>query len=257
MKKFFVFLLFISTTISVGISLYLYLPYIKNHKNTYTTNNVPTATIANTTSTESNILSSNESSNNTFKIIHVPIINQFPELPSGCEIVATTMLLNWYGYKIDKLLLANSIKTSPLPTSIKGVLHGNDPNDSFIGDPFSENSYGVYHKPIIDLINTYTNNEANNLTGSSFENILDTIKSNKPVIMWATIDMKTPSVTTSWKSPNGTVSWIAPEHAYLLIGFDENNVIVNDPYDGTEKYIDKELFKSRWESLGSQAVSLK
>ena len=110
MKKFFVFLLFISTTISVGISLYLYFPYIKNHKDTPTTHNIPTATIANTTSTESNILSSNESLNNGFKIIHVPLINQFPELPSGCEIVATTMLLNWYGYKVDKLLLANSIK---------------------------------------------------------------------------------------------------------------------------------------------------
>ena len=251
MKKFFIFLLFILTTISVGISLYLYFPYIKNQKTT--TNKIPTATISSNTS----ILSSNESVNSTFKIIHVPLINQFPELPSGCEIVATTMLLNWYGYKVDKLLLAHSIKTSPLPTYKNGTLYGTDPNESFIGDPFSKNSYGVYHKPIIDLINEYTNNEAKNLTGSSFDIILDTIKANKPVIMWATIDMKDPSITKTWETNNGTFSWIAPEHAYLLIGFDETNVIVNDPYDGIEKYIDKELFKSRWESLGNQAVSLK
>ena len=96
MKKFFIFLLFILTTISVGISLYLYFPYIKNQKTT--TNKIPTATISSNTS----ILSSNESVNSTFKIIHVPLINQFPELPSGCEIVATTMLLKWYGYKVDK-----------------------------------------------------------------------------------------------------------------------------------------------------------
>ena len=35
-----------------------------------------------------------------------PIINQMPELPTGCEITAMTMALNYYGYQADKVEMA-------------------------------------------------------------------------------------------------------------------------------------------------------
>ena len=34
--------------------------------------------------------------------LEVPLIMQYPNFPTGCESVATTALLQYYGYKIDE-----------------------------------------------------------------------------------------------------------------------------------------------------------
>lgn len=71
-----------------------------------------------------------------------PIVNQMPELPTGCEITALTMALNYYGYPVDKTVMASEY----LPTASAdryygsdGRLYGTDMNEYFIGDPFTEN----------------------------------------------------------------------------------------------------------------------
>ena len=70
------------------------------------------------------------------------IIYQEPELPTGCEITALTMALNYYGYPVDKTVMASEY----LPTASAdryygsdGRLYGTDMNEYFIGDPFTEN----------------------------------------------------------------------------------------------------------------------
>ena len=35
------------------------------------------------------------------------LILQMPELPTGCEITALTMMLNYYGYTVDKTVMAS------------------------------------------------------------------------------------------------------------------------------------------------------
>lgn len=70
-----------------------------------------------------------------------PIIYQMPELPTGCEITALTMAVNYYGYPADKTVMASEY----LPTAsanryygTDGRLYGTDMNEYFIGDPFTE-----------------------------------------------------------------------------------------------------------------------
>ena len=72
------------------------------------------------------------------------IIFQMPELPTGCEITALTMVLNYYGMEADKVEMA----TKYLPTQelnlyygSDGRLYGNDLNQYFIGNPTTENGY--------------------------------------------------------------------------------------------------------------------
>ena len=69
-----------------------------------------------------------------------PIIYQMPELPTGCEITALTMAVNYYGYPADKTVMASEY----LPTAsanryygADGRLYGTDMNEYFIGDPFT------------------------------------------------------------------------------------------------------------------------
>lgn len=48
----------------------------------------------------------------SYEIENFPILYQMPELPTGCEITALTMLLNYYGLPAEKVEMA----TEYLPT---------------------------------------------------------------------------------------------------------------------------------------------
>ena len=49
-----------------------------------------------------------------------PIIYQMPELPTGCEITALTMAVNYYGYPADKTVMASEY----LPTASANRYYG-------------------------------------------------------------------------------------------------------------------------------------
>ncbi|CDM70212.1 Hypothetical protein CM240_3095 [Clostridium bornimense] len=193
---------------------------------------------------------------NSHKIKNVPILNQLPEMPTGCELTSAAMLLNWYGVDVDKNDLGYEIEKAPIPSYVNGTLQGMNPNEYFIGDPFSDSGFGVYHKPIKDLIDTYTSGKGKDITDCSFETLIEIVSKGTPIITWVTIDMKEATLNSSWYSKNGIIEWIVPEHAVVLIGFNENEVIINDPYTGTEYNINKSTFIDRWNSLGNQAVTI-
>ena len=68
-----------------------------------------------------------------------------PELPTGCEITALTMVLNYYGYAADKTVMASKylpVRAAGLHYGADGMLYGNDMDEYFIGDPATEN--GLY-----------------------------------------------------------------------------------------------------------------
>ena len=50
------------------------------------------------------------------------LIMQMPELPTGCEITALTMMLDHYGYAVDKTVMASEY----LPVSPAGLYYGAD-----------------------------------------------------------------------------------------------------------------------------------
>lgn len=43
---------------------------------------------------------------NSFSL-DIPFVSQYPELPTGCEITALTTVLNYLGYNVDKLTMAD------------------------------------------------------------------------------------------------------------------------------------------------------
>lgn len=50
-----------------------------------------------------------------------PIIIQNPELPTGCEITALTMVLNYYGYPADKIVMAPVLFVESLHSSLRRI----------------------------------------------------------------------------------------------------------------------------------------
>lgn len=191
------------------------------------------------------------------KIEGVPAINQYPQLPTGCEPTAVAMLLQWANVSTTKEEVARKIPKEPLPWSQYGKLWGGNPYQGFVGDPFSSTGFGVFSQPILGVINQFLPGRALSLTGSSFDELLETVDTGRPVVVWATIGLKPASINSTWlTSDGGQVIWKIPEHAMTLIGFDESNVIVNDPSNGQTRTYSRSLFKQRYEQMGSHAVTL-
>lgn len=182
--------------------------------------------------------------------IPVQWISQYPELPTGCEVTCLTMLMNYYGYPVTKTVMASEY----LP---KGE---GDFREKFVGNPFSEQGFGCYAKPIVTAANRYFKEKnvqarAVNISNSSFETLLDYVRMGIPVITWNTMNMQPSYDTRSWETEKGTVTWRAPEHCVVLIGYnlEARTVWVADPVVGIVER-DLELFQHRYQELYSQAV---
>lgn len=124
-----------------------------------------------------------------------PIIYQMPELPTGCEITALTMAVNYYGYPADKTVMASEY----LPTAsanryygADGRLYGTDMNEYFIGDPFTEGGIICGTGAIVTAADGYLADtgsalRAYDITGSSPEELYRRVRNGQPVVVWVTI----------------------------------------------------------------------
>ncbi len=190
-------------------------------------------------------------------IDNVPVIKQFPELPTGCEATALTMLLQHHGAHVSKLEVADSIPRVKLPVKKGGNYVGFHPNEGFIGNPYTKYSYGVFAKPLIGVIDAYFPNRVLNLTGKSLDEILEYVKNGQPVMIWVTINMLAVTYNSCWKLQDNTLfKWPGNEHAVVVVGYDENNIFINDPYTGKMQRYKKKIVQDRYIALGQQALAI-
>jgi uncharacterized protein YvpB len=196
-------------------------------------------------------------------IKNVPIIQQKPELDRGCEVTSLAMLLQYAGVDVGKMELAEKIKKDPTPhKKINGTLFYGNPNVGFVGDmyTFSKMGYGVYHGPVAELANRYMPGQIEDITGSTFQEVLKKVSIGHPVwIITNTEYKKLPSADfEKWNTPTGQVLITWKEHSVVITGFDQNYVYFNDPLN-PEANRKKPLadFKAAWEQMGSQAITFK
>lgn len=189
--------------------------------------------------------------------IKTDCILQNPELPTGCEITSLTMLLNYMGFDVDKLTMADNY----LP---KGEYRNSDFYEVFVGDPRSYSAYGCFSKPIVQAAESYLDDNGEldnwnvrNITGCTADSLYAAVDKGYPVVVWASMEMKPIENGRSWTiSETGkTVTWPANEHCLLLVGYNTKKKLVymNDPLKGTVAYKMAD-FETRFESLGNHAV---
>jgi len=196
------------------------------------------------------------------KLIRIPAVHQHPELRSGCEVTSLAMLLQAMGQSVDKMQLAKEINHDPTPIRYDGygnIAYWGHPDVGFVGKmDGSSRGFGVYHGPIADLLNQHLPNSAEDMTGQSFDALLEKIELGKPVIVWTTVPLKPTDLWTGWNTNQGPIRATFNEHAVLLVGYGPQAVYVNDPFDGTAaKRVDRNTFEQSWIQLGKQAVSVK
>ncbi len=192
------------------------------------------------------------------KLIDVPAICQYPQLPTGCEAVAATMVLQYYGENIPaQKFAADWLECNENFYSSGGKRYGPDPDKVFAGNPFTKNSYGCFAEPIINAINNNsTSCTAKKITNKSLEQLCaEYIDKDKPLLVWATMNMKESSDGNTWYLENGeSFSWIAGEHCLAMVGYNDDYYFFNDPMYGITIAYKKSVSEKRFAELGRQAV---
>jgi uncharacterized protein YvpB len=193
------------------------------------------------------------------KTMKVEKISQLPELPRGCEVTSLAMLLSARGISADKLELAERIAKDNTPLEVEGgKIYFGDPNKGFVGSIYdlSEDGYGVYHKPICDLLQEYEPDAAIDLTGCEFEDVLRIVAAGNPV--WVVINSWYQELPESqfetWHVPGGELKATYREHSVLVTGYDSQRIFFNDPLLQAESALREDFIKA-WVQMGRQAVA--
>lgn len=192
------------------------------------------------------------------KLIDVPAICQYPTLPTGCESVAATMVLHYYGDTVPPEDFAEDwLPRSDAFYQRDGKLYGPDPREVFVGDPFRTASYGCFAQPIVRAVNgNSTVCTAEKITGRSLPALCaEYVDKDKPLLIWATMEMAEPKEGNRWYLEDGTsFTWPAGEHCLVLVGYNAGHYFLNDPMTGSTVGYEKETVEQRFAALGSQAV---
>jgi len=192
---------------------------------------------------------------NSSNSYNFPLINQYPKYQSGCESVALTMLLRYYGINISPDSVISNLAKESLPYYENNTRFGGNPEMGFVGNPYTSASYGVYERPIGEVANMYKSGIQirNNY---SFQEVLNLVNSGHPVLVWTSMGLSIPYISDSWvyKPTMEKISWKANEHAVVVISVQGNNVVIADPMGGQIKSYSISLFESRYNYYGRKAL---
>ena len=152
------------------------------------------------------------------------VISQLPELPTGCEITAVTMMLRYAGYNVNKIQLANEMPRS------------NNGDYGFVGNPFSPSGWWIFPTGIAPVVNKYVGH-SDIMTGASMERIKDKLNQGHLVVAWVA-------------NVNGFVN-----HALALTGYDASRLFYNNPWTGRKESMTYGEFYQHWNADKQRAIS--
>ena len=157
--------------------------------------------------------------------VDVPCYSQYPELPTGCESVALTNLLNYYGFGLGKTIVADYY----LPKGSNGNFV-----TAFDGNP--RRSSGGLMGCVAPAITIAGNNflraagsgkQAKDVSFSSISSIKNRLTCGQPVEMWNTEWGSWPGgrYAARWYNGHSYGLW-GGNHAVVLKGYDDEQGIV-------------------------------
>lgn len=188
-------------------------------------------------------------------INNVITINQYPAYPNGCELVALDILLKYYNVdvSVDDIIIATPIGKTPYYSN--GVSYGGDPNYTFLGNPRSYSGWGIWDKGLESIANSFKPGVING-TGMEFDEVLKLVYNDRPVIVWTSINLYSPFVSKKWIVPETgeTIYWKSYNHAVVVIGYNENEIIISDPINGKIRNMDRSRFINIYNFMDKRAI---
>lgn len=184
-------------------------------------------------------------------ILNVPCLMQYPELPTGCESVALTNVLNYYGFGLAKTTIADSY----LPRSSSNFV------TAFWGNPHSSSGNCTSAPGIVNAANSFLSQRGDkrhgyDVSGVSLDGMYQYIQNGNPVIVWSTIRQANIGAVYARQWYNGKQYFtVTNSHTVVLRGYDRsrNLVYLSDSISGYVT-MDASRFYLLYSLRGSQAV---
>lgn len=191
--------------------------------------------------------------------INFTTLNQYPYLPTGCEVVSLTSVLRHYGCDIDAVTMAD--KYMP---KVSYDYYSVSPHDYFLGDPHSRDGFGCFSGCLLKTAENYFKDKsiydfvAVDISGCTTDELYSYLLNDIPVITWVTSGFVTPTNDGSWVVGNETITWCNHEHCLVTTGYDKNagTVTVADNSGGYNYSVSKEQFEKVFKGMGSMAVAV-
>ena len=203
------------------------------------------------------VLEEKMSQNELTKISGVPLIQQYPLLPNGCEAVSATMILQYYGFDITAQEFVDEyLFMQPLYYE-NNILCGPDPSHAYAGNPYTvTDGLGCYAPVIVQGLKDASDDtwKVEDISGTALSDLEAWLEKDIPVILWATLDMKDIEYYISLYSNGQYFEYPAQEHCLVLVGMDDTHCYFNDPLYEKEISYDRKQVEKCYESLHRQAV---
>ncbi|OUO65046.1 hypothetical protein B5F70_03055 [Collinsella sp. An268] len=187
-------------------------------------------------------------------LLGVPCLMQYPELPTGCESVALTNDLNYYGFGLAKTTIADQY----LPRSSTDFV------TAFWGNPHSSSGNCTSAPGIVNAANAFLSQRgdsrrAYDISGASLDGMYAQIQEGNPVIVWSTIGQANmgPIYARQWYNGKEYFT-VTNSHTVVLRGFDRASNLVHIA-DSISGYVtlDASRFNLLYSMRGAQAVVIR
>lgn len=189
----------------------------------------------------------------------IPYINQYPELPTGCEITSLCEVLNYLGYNIDKETLARNYLDMRDNTTTGCFV------EYFWGSPWKRSGSGCFAPAIVKAANAFFNDNNNSykayvISYSPIEALFYEFSCGNPIIVWTSFNYENEEVLYNDVTlDDGTVfKWPQNEHCVALAGYDcdKQTVTLADPTYGIVERTMEE-FESYYQKYFYQALTIR
>ncbi len=187
----------------------------------------------------------------TVLLKNVPLGKQARNL--SCEFQSASDLVWYYGkpYTWEEIFMR------------VGHDPGGNPHKGFVGDSLDDppgrlypDGYGVYAEPIAAALSSL-GLPAKVYYHKSAMWLKEQIATRHPVMIWAIAGMRPSSVET-WTASDGTlVRGARGEHTYLVVGYNNNGVWVNNPWNGKQEFYQWRVFLQSWDTFDRMCVVVK
>ena len=189
--------------------------------------------------------------------LNVPLENQMPDLPNGCEVTSLSMLMNYYGIKVSKNELAETIQH--VDSFTDGGKYRGNPHQGFVGHMTIANAgWCVYNEPLYNVARKYTSH-IENITGSDFLSLLKLVSNGHPVIIITTTTFNKVNNMQTWDTNTGKVNVTPSSHACVITGYSKPKkvVYVNNPYGYKNQPVNWKNLQASYNQQGRQALYIR
>ena len=189
--------------------------------------------------------------------LNVPLENQMPDLPNGCEVTSLSMLMNYYGIKVSKNELAETIQH--VDSFTDGGKYRGNPHQGFVGHMTIANAgWCVYNEPLYNVARKYTSH-IENITGSDFLSLLKLVSTGHPVMIIPTTTFNKVNNMQTWDTNTGKVNVTPSSHACVITGYSKPKkvVYVNNPYGYKNQPVNWKNLQASYNQQGRQALYIR